>query len=153
MIHYNHPTFEDNRGSYTPISTSVIDIKWDQCSISINEKPFTFRGMHYQVSPRQTKYVKVIKGSIIDFAYDMKSKELKHMKLGINDAVLIEKNLVHGFLTLEPDTIVTYMVKGAYNPSQEKSIPWNAIPELHKIISNLVKEEQLVISEKDKEGK
>ena len=36
----------------------------------------------------------------------------------------------HGFLTLEDDTIVTYLVKGKYNPNQEKSIVWKDIPHL-----------------------
>ena len=71
MIIKNHRTFLDNRGSYTPI-----DVKeWDQCSISINTHPFTFRGLHYQTNPPQTKYIKVIQGSIIDFLIDSANPE------------------------------------------------------------------------------
>ena len=55
MERINHKTFKDDRGSYTPISTTVLDTKWEQCSISINDKQFTFRGLHYQTNPTQTK--------------------------------------------------------------------------------------------------
>ena len=71
MIKHEHKTFKDDRGSYTPINTKVLDTDWTQCSISINTEPFTFRGLHYQTNPPQTKYVKVVQGSIIDFMVDL----------------------------------------------------------------------------------
>ena len=41
MIEINHLTFNDNRGSYTPIPLNVLNEKWDQCSISVNDKIYT----------------------------------------------------------------------------------------------------------------
>ena len=38
-----HLTYEDNRGSYTPIQTNELGQEWEQCSISINDKKGTFR--------------------------------------------------------------------------------------------------------------
>ena len=55
MIEINHLTFNDNRGSYTPIPLNVLNEKWDQCSISVNDKIYTFRGLHYQTNPPQKK--------------------------------------------------------------------------------------------------
>ena len=58
----NHPTFKDNRGSFT-----AFDCKdWEQTNVSINPSKYTFRGMHYQTNPPQTKYLKVVQGSIIE---------------------------------------------------------------------------------------
>ena len=150
-----HLTFNDSRGSYTPISTNELDIQWDQCSISINDKKGTFRGLHYQTNPPQTKYVKVIKGSIIDFLYNLDTNELEYYTLDSNQAILIPDNMAHGFLTLEDMTIVTYMVKGEYNPDSEHSIVWHTIEDAKDIIESMLRELQVekTISEKDNEGK
>ena len=147
-----HKTYEDNRGSYTPISTYELGIEWDQCSISINDKKGTFRGLHYQTNPPQTKYIKVIRGSIIDFMLNLDTKELQYFTLDSNQAILVPDNMAHGFLTLEDDTIVTYMVKGEYNPQSEHSIVWHTIDEVKKVIESNI-EGELIISHKDNDGK
>ena len=147
-----HKTFNDNRGSYTPISTNQLGQEWEQCSISVNDKKGTFRGLHYQTNPPQTKYIKVIKGSIIDFMLNLDTNELLYFTLGSNQAILVPDNMAHGFLTLEDDTIVTYMVKGEYNPDSEHSIVWHTIDELKEVILDNT-DGYLIISDKDNEGK
>jgi dTDP-4-dehydrorhamnose 3,5-epimerase-like enzyme len=63
--------------------------------------------------------------------------------------------MAHGFLTLEDMTIVTYMVKGEYNPNSEHSIVWHTIEDTKDIIESMLRELQveITISEKDNEGK
>jgi dTDP-4-dehydrorhamnose 3,5-epimerase len=148
----NSPTYKDNRGSYTPIQLDVLDIKWSQCSISYNEKKYTFRGMHYQENPPQTKYIKVVKGSIIDFIYDLKTNEVDYIKVDEDSAVLIDNTKAHGFITLEPETIVAYLVEGEYNPNSEHSIVWKTIPEIKSEIYKIIGDSELIISEKDSKG-
>ena len=148
----NSPTYKDDRGSYTPIQLDVLDIKWSQCSISYNEKKYTFRGMHYQENPPQTKYIKVVKGSIIDFIYDLKTNEVDYIKVDENSAVLIDNTKAHGFITLEPETIVAYLVEGEYNPNSEHSIVWKTIPEIKSEIYKIIGDSELIISEKDSKG-
>ena len=116
-------TFVDERGSLTCVDTK----KWEQVNISVNNKKFTFRGMHYQEYPKQEKQIIVTKGSIIDFIYDLKTKTLEAYALGEGECVHVNKDAAHGFLTLEDDTTVTYLVKGKYNPSRERSIIWKDI--------------------------
>jgi len=147
-----HLTFNDNRGSYTPISTTELNIQWDQCSISINDKRGTFRGLHYQTNPPQTKYIKVVRGSIIDFLYNLDTKELQYFTLGSNEAILVPNNMAHGFLTLEDNTIVTYMVEGDYNPNSEHSIVWHTIDSVKQVIESNI-DGELIISDKDNLGK
>ena len=54
------PIYKDNRGSFTPIQ---IEDTWIQSNLSINDNPFTWRGLHFQVGPRrQSKQITVIKG-------------------------------------------------------------------------------------------
>lgn len=153
MEKFIHPTFFDNRGSYTPINLNILSINWTQCSISINDKEFTFRGLHYQTNPPQKKYIKVIQGEIIDFALDLVTGDVEYERLGKNEAVYIPNTKAHGFLTLEPNTIVSYLVEGEYNPLSEHSIPWWKNDMISDIIKSYSKENDIVTSDKDYNGK
>lgn len=153
MEKLNHPTFIDHRGSYTPIILDNSDFKWVQCSLSINHHTFTFRGLHYQTIFPQTKYVKVVQGSIIDFMVDLETKEVEYIKLDEQNSVLIPNNKLHGFLTLEPDTIVCYLVDNQYSPENEHSVVWESIEEVRKVVESFVPLDQVIVSEKDKIGK
>jgi dTDP-4-dehydrorhamnose 3,5-epimerase len=145
----NHRTFEDERGSLTPL---VLD-GWEQVNITYNKFKYTFRGMHYQTNPPQTKYIKVVKGSIIDYLYNLETGELSEFKIDNQSSILVPNNYAHGFITLEDDTIISYLVKGEYNPSSQHSIVWSDIHELKLSIENTIGEFELIISEKDKLGK
>ena len=142
-------TFKDNRGLFIPYNLEG----WDQMNISTNKNKFTFRGLHYQTKPYQTKLVKVIQGKVLDFLYDIESGSVEIYKLNPDNDLLITSNYAHGFLTLEPNTIFTYLVKGNYNSKSEHSIVWNTIPEIESVINNTIKGNKLTISEKDKMGK
>ena len=145
----NIPVFTDVRGEFIPY-----DLKgWDQMNISINEARYTFRGLHYQINPRQTKLVKVIQGKVLDIIYDLNSANTEVYELDKNNDLYITDNYAHGFLTLEPNTIFTYLVKGEYNPKKEYSIVWDTIPEVKSIIEHYTTADKLTISEKDKLGK
>jgi dTDP-4-dehydrorhamnose 3,5-epimerase len=148
-----HKTFKDNRGSYTPILTTELGLPWDQCSISVNDKAFTFRGLHYQTNPPQTKYIKVVQGAIVDFAVDLKTSEVEFAEMSSNDAVIIQNDKAHGFLTLEPNTIVAYLVEGEYNQESEHSIVWINNEQVREIVNFYRKGTPLTISEKDMVGK
>lgn len=149
-----HPTFTDHRGSYTPIDTNLLDKNWIQCSVSVNEKPFTFRGLHYQTENPQTKYVKVVRGKIVDFMLDLETQEVDFAILDNDKAVLIPNNKAHGFLTLEPNTLVVYMIDDVYNQQCEKSIVWNKVPKVKEVVEAYVENfDNFVISDKDAIGK
>jgi dTDP-4-dehydrorhamnose 3,5-epimerase len=145
----NISIFNDNRGTFIPYNLEG----WDQMNISINEAKYTFRGLHYQTKPYQTKLVKVIQGKVLDFLYNIKSGVVEVYELDQSNDLLVTDNYAHGFLTLEPDTIFTYLVKGKYNPKSEHSIIWNTIPEVKAIIESYTTADKLTISEKDKIGK
>lgn len=153
MDKYIHPTFKDIRGSYTPIDTKTLGIEWDQCSISVNNRAHTFRGLHYQTNPPQTKYIKVIQGSIVDFMVDLETGETDFIMLNTSNAVLIPNNKAHGFLTLEDNTIVTYLVQGEYNPDSEHSLVWDTVEGVRRIVNGYVESNKIIISEKDRFGK
>lgn len=145
----NISIFNDDRGTFIPYNLEG----WDQMNISINEAKYTFRGLHYQTKPYQTKLVKVIQGKVLDFLYDIKSGVVEVYELDQSNDLLVTSNFAHGFLTLEPNTIFTYLVNGDYNPKSEHSIVWDTIPEIKSIINYTIKNNKLTISEKDKIGK
>ena len=148
-----HSTFEDSRGSFTAIDSKYLDINCEQFNIGTNKNKFTFRGLHYQTSPPQTKCIKVIEGKILDIWVDLKTKEVKTFELNNDEMLFIPNNYAHGYLTLEPNTIVTYLVKGKYNPDSEHSIVWQTIPKVKNIIDSHLKGCTVWISDKDRVGK
>ena len=52
-----HPTFKDNRGSFTAVDTKFNDEIWNQVNVVTNQNKYTFRGLHYQTNPPQTKCI------------------------------------------------------------------------------------------------
>ena len=51
------------------------------------------------------------------------------------------------------NSTVSYLVNGKYNPNEEKSIIWNTIPDLKSYILTICKESEIIISDKDLNGK
>ena len=149
----NHPTFKDERGSFTPIDCNLLDKKWDQFNISINDSKYTFRGLHYQTNPPQTKCIKVIQGKILDFWVDLKTQEVQCFELDNSKFLFIPDTYAHGFLTLDDNTIVTYLVSGEYNPDSEHSIVWDEIEDVRRQVEIYTNGKDLIISEKDALGK
>ena len=88
------------------------------------------RGLHYQCNKfAQSKLVRVIKGSVIDFALDIrKSSEffgkLFYIELtGKNKyQFFIPRGFAHGFLCLEDNTIFSYKCDNYWNKQSERGI-------------------------------
>jgi dTDP-4-dehydrorhamnose 3,5-epimerase len=146
----NIQSFHDNRGCFIPVPGLH---GYDQLNLVVSEKRFTFRGMHYQNPCPQIKHVKVLQGSIMDFIYHLDDGVLNFFLLQEGQELRIEPEYAHGYLTLEPYTVVAYSVIGEYLPQFEKSKVWHHIPELKTQIETLVGDSEITISEKDKVGK
>jgi dTDP-4-dehydrorhamnose 3,5-epimerase-like enzyme len=142
----NIRTIKDQRGNF-----NFYDVKnWDQVNVVTNPAKWTFRGMHYQTSPAQTKMVKVVQGSVVDFLYDLENKEVKIYTLTPeSEPLFVPDFYAHGYITLEPNTIFTYMVKGKWNPESEHSIGWRTIPEIRSEMEEILDGNRLIISDKD----
>ena len=80
--------------------------------------------MHFQKGEfAQTKLVTVLKGSILDVVMNMQTKEVYSFELCSKkmDSLLVPNDFVHGFMTLENDTLVSYKVDNYYNKESEGS--------------------------------
>lgn len=153
------PVLVDDRGIFSPTPTRFnhkhplqLRCDWIQTNLSINHKPYTFRGLHFQKPYPQSKLVKVINGSIIDFLVDIHSErkygEVQKFKMEAGDMLYVPKGFAHGFITLEELTVVQYLVDEDYYPQHEGSISWKSVPEVYEVMKEF--EDQLIISEKDK---
>jgi len=93
----------------------------------------TVRGLHYQAPPRaQGKLVRVMRGSIIDVAVDVRrgsttyGKNVRALLSAENGAQLfVPAGFLHGFATLEPDTDVAYKVTDYYSQPHDGAVLWN----------------------------
>lgn len=111
------------------------------------------RGLHFQKPPfAQGKLVRVVKGSVMDVAVDIRKNSPTYGKW--ESRILSEENkemfwipegFAHGFITLEDNTVFSYKCTNVYNKLSEGSLRWND-PDLN-IQWNF---ETPILSDKDK---
>ena len=113
------------------------------------------RGLHYQLHPAaQTKLVRVIKGSVLDVAVDIRKGSPtfgKHIAVKLTGEnkkqLLVPRGFAHGFVVLEDDTIFAYKVDNYYSPQNDRGI---AFDDEHLNIDWILDKNELLLSEKDK---
>lgn len=106
-------------------------IKQANTSFSITKG--TIRGMHFQKSPYQeSKLIRCTKGAILDVIIDLRpdSPTFKQW-IGVEltesnyKMLYVPEDFAHGFMTLENNSEVTYLVSQFYTPGAEAGIRWN----------------------------
>lgn len=130
------------------------DFKIEQANISLSSKG-TLRGIHYSLAPRgQAKWITCFAGLIKDVIVDIRpdSKSFAQwieveLRGDSGKALFISEGLGHGFLALEDNTAVAYLVSTPFSPTHEYEI--NPLDE--KIGINWgIDPNSIKISEKDK---
>jgi dTDP-4-dehydrorhamnose 3,5-epimerase len=132
--------FGDNRGYFSEIynqqrlaEESGTVIRFTQINQSLSAEKATLRGLHFQAPPfAQAKLVWVVSGAVFDVAVDIRAGSPTHGKWASvllsaerGNQVLVPAGFAHGFLTLEPDTIVQYQVDNPYSPDHDRGIRWD----------------------------
>ena len=130
------------------------DFRVQQANISVSSLG-TLRGIHYSIAPRgQAKWVTCASGSIQDVIVDIRPNsrtfgEWVDVELVGNSghAVFISEGLGHGFLALENNTSVAYLISTPFSPTNEFEInPFDAKIGIRWQLDSL----SLKISDKDK---
>ena len=130
--------FEDERGyffeswSKDAFENIGLDINFVQDNQSFSSKGVV-RGLHFQNPPfAQGKLVRVLKGSVLDVAVDIRKNSPTYGKYfsihlsGENKTMFwIPPGFAHGFSTLEDNSIFSYKCSGVYNKESEGSLMWN----------------------------
>jgi len=153
--------WKDNRGYfYESFSARVfteasISANFVQDNQSFSQKG-TLRGLHAQKAPfAQGKLVRVIQGRVLDVAVDARKDSAtygQHFSIelsGDNHKQLwVPPGFLHGFLTLEDDTIFTYKVTNYYDKESEVGVIWNDA-DLNIDWNGDLTKEDLLLSDKD----
>ena len=129
--------FEDDRGYFfESYKTPVFEE---------NELPTTFvqdneakstkgvlRGLHYQLRHPQGKLVRVVSGSILDVAVDIRKgsptfglSEIVPLTVENRKMLYIPEGFAHGYLVTSDEAIVTYKCTDVYDPNDQFGIIWN----------------------------
>lgn len=152
--------FGDARGWFSEtfrknvLEQAGVDCDWVQDNQSFSVNAGTVRGLHFQLAPHaQAKLVRVLAGSILDVAVDLRRSSptyLKHVAVKLDaehgEQLYVPAGFAHGFCTLEPNTMVAYKVSAYYSREHDRNLAWND-PELG--IAWPVTAADAVLSDKD----
>ena len=143
----------DNRGSLRETFNNKLLKKkfvFEYCTTS---KKNVFRGFHFQTRNKQSKYVNVVKGKILDIVIDLRKKSKTFGK--VFKIVLSKKNALglyipsgfaHAYYSFDKENIIYYKLDNYYNPQFENGIIYND-PALKL---KLLNKKNIKISKKDK---
>jgi dTDP-4-dehydrorhamnose 3,5-epimerase len=130
------PVWSDDRGFFREwfkreevFTKTGLDFPVNQANISISKKG-VIRGIHYSLAPNsQSKWITCVGGSIKDVIVDIrplsptfKKVEYVNMSAGDGRCVLIGAGLGHGFISLEENSSISYLLSSPYSPEFEFGI-------------------------------
>ena len=112
------------------------------------------RGLHYQLAPAaQTKLVRVIQGSVLDVAVDIRKGSPtfgQHVSVTLTAEnkrqLFVPRGFAHGFVVLEDDTVFAYKVDNYYSPENDRGMSFN---DADLEINWILDESELKLSDKD----
>ena len=130
--------FEDDRGYFfesfkeDEFLSNVADVHFVQENQSKSSYG-VLRGLHYQKgNAAQAKLVRVICGSVLDVAVDIRKSSPtfgKYVAVELSDTnykqLFIPRGFAHGFLVLSDTAIFTYKVDNVYAPQADAGIRWD----------------------------
>jgi dTDP-4-dehydrorhamnose 3,5-epimerase len=109
------------------------DLSFIQDNQSLSAQAGTVRGLHYQIPPfAQAKLVQTLRGRILDVVVDLRRHSPtfgRHVAIelaaGDGKQMFVPEGCAHGFMALEPDSMVAYKVTSPYEPKSERGIAWD----------------------------
>lgn len=153
--------FEDNRGYFFESYNQARfrDLGIDLCFVQDNQSLSSYgviRGLHYQLAPHaQTKLVRVLQGSILDVAVDIRKGSPYYGKVFTIELsadnkkqLLIPIGFAHGFSVLSDKAVVLYKCDAFYNKESDAGIRYDD-PSL--AIDWKIPPDQMIVSAKDRE--
>lgn len=151
----------DERGYFTETFRldkleKFLGFKIDFCQDNESKSSFgVLRGLHYQLAPyAQTKLIRVITGTVLDVAVDMRKASPtfgKHVAIEISGEnkrqLLVPRGFAHGFIVLSETATFAYKVDNYYSPESDRGV---AFDDADLCIDWKLDVKKIKLSEKDK---
>lgn len=153
--------YRDDRGYFSEtwkrsaFAAMGIDVDFVQDNHSLSIEAGTLRGLHFQSPPfAQVKLVRAVRGRVLDVAVDLRRASPtfgRHVAVELSAengrALFVPIGFAHGFVTLEPETEVSYKVSADYAPAHDHGLAFDD-PALG--IAWPFPAEHIVLSDKDR---
>jgi dTDP-4-dehydrorhamnose 3,5-epimerase len=131
--------FGDDRGYFAETFRqdkldAFLGFKINFCQDNESKSSFAvLRGLHYQLAPHaQTKLVRVIQGSVLDVAVDIRKGSPtfgQHVAVELTaenkKQLLVPRGFAHGFVVLSKEAIFAYKVDNYYALECDRGITFN----------------------------
>ena len=118
-----------NQRNFAALIGREIEFVQDNHSRSVKN---VLRGLHYQIQHPQGKLVRVVQGTVLDIAVDLRKSS---PTFGQHDAIelsaenkrmlWIPEGFAHGFVVLSEAAEFLYKTTDYYHPEHERSLLWN----------------------------
>ena len=122
---------------------------FEYCTTS---KKNVLRGFHFQYKNKQSKFVNVVKGKILDVVIDLRKNSKtfgKSFKIILSKknalGLFIPRGFAHAYYSFEKENIISYKLDNYYSPKFESGIVYN-----DKSINIKWPKKKMLVSEKDK---
>ena len=152
---FKNTKYKDSRGYFKEIIKEKLIKKKFPFLISSFSKKNVIRGLHFQRTNPQGKFITVVHGEILDVAVDLRrnSKTFgKHFSVKIKDdsdfSIYIPEDFAHGFICLSKTCTLYYRCTNYRHKNSETTLKWDD-PDLK--INWKIKNP--ILSKKDEKGK
>jgi len=139
VFEFEYPNFGDERGGFAkPFHAGSMS----EYGLNSNFKEFFYsdshknvlRGMHFQLPPHDHgKLVFVSSGCVLDVALDVRESsstfgESVSFELSAVDqrCIYISPGFAHGFLSLEDNSRINYLVTSLHSPKHDTGVRWDS---------------------------
>lgn len=135
-------TYLDDRGFFretfkaSAFASCGVRVEFVQANVS-RSSAGVLRGLHFQRPPAGVaKLVSVVQGRIFDVAADVRGDSPTlgrwvgvELSAAGGRSLFVPEGFAHGFLALQDDTVVTYLMTGEFSPEHDTGVRWDD-PEL-----------------------
>lgn len=153
---------QDERGFFAryfceqEFAAQGLNSHWAQINNSFSKTKGTLRGLHFQFPPHaEVKLVRCLQGAIWDVILDVRKGSSTYGKWFAAELtpqnrtmMYVPKGFAHGFISLEDNSEILYLVSSQYNAENEGTVRWD--DQMHAISWPFMPTE---ISDKDRSAK
>jgi len=139
VYEFEYPRFSDERGGFAKpfhsgsLSEYGLNTEFKEFFYSDSHKN-VLRGMHFQLPPHNhEKLVFVSSGRVLDVALDIRKSSPTYGKsvsfeLCADDqrCIYISSGFAHGFLSLEDNSRINYLVTSVHSPTHDSGVKWDS---------------------------